>query len=387
MVQSGSLQKFQNQHTELSSGLTFYNPVTNDTSNAKPKSSIKPRYPRSSTLMKPTASQLAKQIPPRKLADTRNSMNLFGVEGQAAKRQKLEGGLIHKVPDLKQQSNFVHKAPKGDGTADGLHANLKLTIPREPELETAHRSQRTRAKDTSEPERTTIRRFKALPLNRKILEAPSLLQPKRTIPQLPVFHEFHLKTSERAAQHLFSIPSSSGSSRNNDKVVNKPGTSAFSEATSGEPRRLNSADASKQGGYDLVRNFKARPLNKKIFSSKGDIGVFRNIKKDTTVPLGFNLHTDRRSEQHPPVELFDKLSLAELQPNAVSHRKPPRPFDIHTKGSKENRASYFQSEHEVKSRSKEKLSTLWEQQLQAAKIGEITKIGTQYGICSSTGKH
>lgn len=31
--------------------------------------------------------------------------------------------------------------------------------------------------------------------------------------------------------------------------------------------------------------FKARPLNKKVLSSKGDMGVFKNSKRETTVPL------------------------------------------------------------------------------------------------------
>jgi hypothetical protein len=71
-------------------------------------------------------------------------------------------------------------------------------------------------------------------------------------------------------------------------------------------------DATKQDGCDVMHNFKARPLNKKvifvsldhllnvvlampvldlfpilmqIFSSKGDIGVFRNNKREATVPM------------------------------------------------------------------------------------------------------
>lgn len=374
MLQSGSLQKFQNKHTQLPTGLTFNNHVTKDATKAKTKSSINPRYLRTSTLMKPTASQLAKQNQPHKVADTRNLLNPFAVEVQAAKRQKLEGGLMHKVPELKQQSNFVHKAPKREATADGFHTNLKITVPREPELGTANRAQRTRAKETSEPECTAFRRFKALPLNRKILEAPSVIQPKRTIPRLPEFQEFHLMTSKRATQHGSSVLLSSGSSGCIDKVPNKPGTNAFARSTNGGPKRLNSANASEQGGYDFVHNFKARPLNKKIFSSKGDIGVFRNTKKDATVPSEFNFQTDKRSQHCPPVELFDKLSLADLHSNAVSLGKPPHTLSIQTKGPKENRASYFLPEHEMKSNSKETLTKFCEKQPQSGRVAKNTKI-------------
>lgn len=76
--------------------------------------------------------------------------------------------------------------------------------------------------------------------------------------------------------------------------------------------RTITMDVTKQDGCDITHNFKARPLNKKvifvsldhllntvlampvldlfpilmqIFSSKGDIGVFRNSKREATVPM------------------------------------------------------------------------------------------------------
>ncbi|KAL2920522.1 Protein TPX2, partial [Bienertia sinuspersici] len=60
---------------------------------------------------------------------------------------------------------------------------------------------------------------------------------------------------------------------------------------------------------DQAYSFRARPLNKKIFSSKGDIGVYRNCKKETTVPKEFNLSNSNKHPQYPPTELFSKLSL------------------------------------------------------------------------------
>ncbi|CAL5429782.1 unnamed protein product [Camellia sinensis] len=386
-LQSDSLHKFQNQPQQLPTELIFYNHMTKDNSRAETKSVVKPSFPRTSTLMKPTASQLAKQNQPRQVGGSsfitakslntdkfyvlgpfpvlkllvenneRSSNNPLGIECQAAKRQKLEGGHLRKDAETKHQSNLVHKAPKRvnakdnwvgnkfpmwvpstylmmerDGPTDGnlAHAKLRLTIPRQPDLETAHRAQRMRAdgctfdvnfrpKSTTGPERaaSTIRKFKALPLNRKIFEAPSSLLPKRSTPRLPEFQEFHLKTLERAMQHTSAVSSSSVSCSDTDKVLHKPSTNAIAENANGESRRPNFANAPTQEGCEFIHNFKARPLNKKIFSSKGDIGVFRNSKKETTVPMEFNFHTEKRGQHNPPVDLFNKI-------NHLVKEKPPR---------------------------------------------------------------
>ncbi|CAI0417423.1 unnamed protein product [Linum tenue] len=192
-------------------GFIFYNHILSDKFKAK-ENPLKPKSRGCSTLMRPTASLLAKQIRAPHVGGSRFQMaldqkgksipNSSMVENQAAKRQKLEGGHLRKVGDANPQTDFLHKAP----------AKLRITIPREPDFETAHRAHRTRPMITSEFEHTTVavRRFKARPLNRKILEAPSLPIPKKSTPRLPEFH---------------------------------------------------------------------------ILSSKGDIGVFRNSKRQTTVPM------------------------------------------------------------------------------------------------------
>ncbi|KAK9143661.1 hypothetical protein Syun_013061 [Stephania yunnanensis] len=139
-------------------GLTFNNHFTLDVPNAKSKTTIKAALTRGSTLMKPTASHLAKQNRPRnphvsnrswdrsyKLLHKNNSSDTVSVvEIQPSKRQKLEGGQLRKVPGSNQHCNFTHKASKKQD--DHIECNmtqtrLKLTIPREPELETAHRAQ------------------------------------------------------------------------------------------------------------------------------------------------------------------------------------------------------------------------------------------------------
>ncbi|TYH81342.1 hypothetical protein ES332_D03G193600v1 [Gossypium tomentosum] len=348
------LLKVLNQSFQLTTGLTTGNNIPDD----KPKAEsnvTKLFMPRSSTLMKPTASRLAKQNCPPQVASTRfkklqvpNSdrslVHSSGVGSQAAKRQKLEGGLTHKVNEVKQQTTFVHKVPKKDVTADRNTINIKpkLTIPREPALRTAHRAQRVLPKNGTKQEHVTsaMQKFKARPLNRKILEAPSLPLPKKSVPKLPEFQEFHLKTSERAVQLPSSVSSSSFQTNDYDNGFMKPCTNSTNRDGTREVRRLDSCDTN--------YNIKAHLLNKKIFSGKGDLGVSKNIKKETTAPMEYKIRRERRVPQNPPIELFSKLSFtSELQPSNGSQMKVPCPTFISTKGLKENRLISFHPEHEM----------------------------------------
>ncbi|TYG42525.1 hypothetical protein ES288_D12G264000v1 [Gossypium darwinii] len=398
------LQNALNKPFQLTSGLTTYNHLPSDKLKTRPKS-VKP-VPRSSTLMKPTASQLAKQNRPTQVATSRfqkllvlNSNRSLGnssvVESQAAKRQKLEGGLLHKVEEVKQQTTLVHKAPKKDGAKDrnAINTKLRLTIPREPELETAHRAQRIRPKNDTEEEHVTsvTHRFKARPLNRKVgtydftkgtsfksdfvvlmisniclkiadSRGSFIASSKKSVPKLPEFQEFHLKTQERAVHLSSAVFSSSTHTNAVDKGFEKPCIISANGNETREARRPSFMDATSQDVCDKKYNFKARPLNRKIFSSKGDIGVFRNIKRETTVPMEFNFHTEKRVPQNPPIELFSKLSLtAELQPSNGSQMTSSRPTFTSTKvilGSKENRLTSFQPENEMRYLAKEK-TLLW----------------------------
>lgn len=399
-LQSGYLQNVHSQAQESISGLIFYNHMLNDNPKAQTKSTVKSVLPRSSTLMKPTASQLAKQNRPHQVGsfrfqtllaqnNERGCINSSGVESQAAKRQKLEGGHLFKVADTKEQTNLVHKVPKKDATIDGnsMQARLKLTIPREPNLETAYRTQRMRSKHHTEVDQVAlnVHRFKARPLNRKILEAPSLPLPKKSTPRLPEFQEFHLKTSERARQHTTGS-SSSLHCNDPDKGLQKPSTNSVPENGNKDLRRPNTTDAPKQDACETVRTFKARPLNKKIFSSKGDIGVFRNSKRETTVPLEFNFQTEKRAQHNPPIELFNKLSLtSELQQKNDSQFKVPQPTCVSTKGSKENRLGFSQPENEIAYLVKDKLPQSRGVQIQCGSNGGINEINTKSGISRSLG--
>ncbi|KAL7111535.1 hypothetical protein ACP275_05G094900 [Erythranthe tilingii] len=306
-------------------GFTF---VANNV-NSKPqqKKSVKPSFSRTSTLMKPTASQLAKQRHPLEsrysrshrsvLEKTNKSSTSFcDTVNQAAKRQKLEGGLLMKVEGAQQlqQTNFVHKTPKRDGLLVGStpHTIPRITTPIEPELKTAHRAQRTRPKSNKEAENvaSVFRKFKARPLNRKILEAPPLF-PKRSTPHLPDFQEFHLKTSERAIQHRAAVPSD-----NDDKALRKYATNITSgDGNRGTPRSSENV-ATRPEGFGSSRTFKTLSLNKKAF----------------------NFQMEKKSRSNPPTELFSKLSLAsDTLEIANFESKLPRSIILSMEGSKENR--------------------------------------------------
>ncbi|XP_077235584.1 protein TPX2-like [Tasmannia lanceolata] len=401
-------------------GCTFYE-MAQDIFKAKSKPVVKASFSRGSTLMKPTASQLAKQNRPQEAKSShqfvkriqklllqkseRSIENPSGNESQAAKRQKLEDGHLCKVIGMMQQTNLIHKVPrKQNGPADfnSEQSRLKLTIPRDPELETAQRAQRMRPKNGTEfRERVlpAMPMFKARPLNRKILEAPSLPLPHKSTPRLPEFQEFHLKTSERAMQHVPTPSSTLLLCTNSDKVMPNQKTSSIIEigptgsknsryrsVIPSQPQKLEVIDDLKREKCEKMPRFRARPLNKKIFSSKGDIGVFRASKREITIPTEFNFSSDKRFQHNPPIELFNKLSLtSELQQNTASKPKLSRPSHIPIKGSKENMTDSLLQEHNIIHIGKEKLQGLEGKKIHCGTDGGMAKIRPRTTMCRSSG--
>ncbi|RWR89313.1 protein TPX2 isoform X1 [Cinnamomum micranthum f. kanehirae] len=289
-------------------GWIFPDQITKGMSIAKTRSVFKAPFSSGSTLMKPTASQLAKQNRPREIKGPRQFIqrlqkplvqknegsleNPSKNESQASKRQRLAGGQSWK------------DEPIHDSTEQ---CRLKLTIPRGPEL---------------------------------ILEAPSMLLPQKSTPRIPKYQEFDLKTSKRATQHLSTASSSLSCSINSDNVVHKhksdflkkldtkdTKTSQHQDHIPSQPQKRMLNDDLRLEENETIPKFKARPLNKKILLSKGDIGVFRTSKRETTVPREFTFMTEKRFRQNPPVELFNKLSLtSEPKQNTVSQSTANQPF-------------------------------------------------------------
>ncbi|CAH8353561.1 unnamed protein product [Eruca vesicaria subsp. sativa] len=348
-IHGGELKNVPNE--SLHKGPTISNHIHNDKVKCRTKSSTRP-IPRSSTLMKPTASQLAKldNARLRMQVDHAKEKGVYpssGSEAQASKRQKLDGGLLRKVAETKQEMDFVHKAVKKDGTLERKiqHRRTKSTVPQEPDFATSHRAYRMRhSKDDAtklDEDATSVYRFKARPFNRKIFEAPSFPIRKKSTPKLPEFHEFHLKTSERAMQHSSAV----STGNNYHKGSYRPDTKPFLDGVNREPRsRQRAADIPKDDNRKHI--FKARPLDNKIVSSRRDIGIFRKTKRETAVPLTqtreFSFRSEKKVQQDLPTDLFSKLSIKpELQPNNGSRLRSHEPEQI--KGSKENRQNSFQT--------------------------------------------
>ncbi|PIN11816.1 hypothetical protein CDL12_15583 [Handroanthus impetiginosus] len=234
--------------------------------------------------MKPTASHLAKlqkvhdkhsghlcsrfQRTSANL-DRKSSQSSIASDNVATKRQKLEIGYLKKIAQLKHQFSLLHKSTK------------KLTVPKEPELETLLRAQRQRRSKNSCTSSETEKQkeeynFKAHPLNKKILQGPSFSQPKKSKPQLPEFQVFRLKTMERAKHHTSAkvYPSAadtdviqdekqksptSKESRLSDKLLESPPIEKFAELSLGQDTKNKSATeldkhASAKGSKKDARN-------------------------------------------------------------------------------------------------------------------------------------
>ncbi|MQM11063.1 hypothetical protein Taro_043966, partial [Colocasia esculenta] len=303
--------------------------MSNNFVKADVKSVKKLPFSNGSTLMKPTASQLAKQNHAMTIRNAGRIIHrlqkpilqnsgksckgtLDGVS-QASKRQKLEGGRTRKVHDMKQQILLVHKIPQKKEE----HNDCNPSLPK---------PGRNAIMEKNGASTTTAHIFRARPLNRKILEAPTLPLPTKSTPRLPEFQEFHLKTSERAIQHASASSSS--------QVQNHMASFHSQDADTGNKERqphfsdlpfahkLHANDNHPREGKKEVPNFKARPLNKKILSAKGDIGVFRSNKREVTKPLAFNFKTDKRRQQNLPIELFNKSATCARAAAANGPRAP-----------------------------------------------------------------
>ncbi|KAL3837924.1 hypothetical protein ACJIZ3_022515 [Penstemon smallii] len=297
--------------------------MLHDAGKAKTKSPNKLLEPRTSTLMKPTASHLAKQnklhdmhskyICTRihKTTDLNEKSLQSPTDNLATKRQKLETGYLRKIAHLKHHTSLLHKSPK------------KVTIPREPELETLLRAQRRSSKNSSASSESAKEKgciFKAHPLNRKvgieILLTPVMPRPRKSTQQLPEFQVFHLKTMERANQHA--------SSKVSNANVSAPCVS--SGATNS--KRSNSRETLKPDKQEALLNSKACFLREKVSkSSTGDkfLGVLP-IEQFSQLSLGSDLEANNASQperrvsnkelkENAPISFQSKLRTSLVKPN------------------------------------------------------------------------
>ncbi|XP_052178024.1 protein TPX2 isoform X2 [Diospyros lotus] len=200
-------------------------------------------------------------------------------------------------------ASMAHRKPK-----------LTLTRPKEPELETAQRIRTVRVKSSAELEEemmAKIPKFKARPLNKKILDAPSLPAPPRSSPHVPEFQEFHLETMVRANKNAETSTESASQNHESRKPhLTAPKSPVLQTSLRARPPKIKSYEELEREELEKAPKFKARPLNKRIFESKGDLGLFCNVKRHVTVPQEFHFAIDERIPPPAPVfDLFDKLSL------------------------------------------------------------------------------
>nr|XP_043617462.1 protein TPX2-like [Erigeron canadensis]XP_043617463.1 protein TPX2-like [Erigeron canadensis] len=305
-------------------GVKHYNHIPQDITKAKSKSTVNVSKPNGSSFMKPTASHLAKQskecdihsgssgrLQKPLISASEKLQSPIRSQNHATKRQKLEIGYLRKAAQLKHQASFLHKATKKAELLEGkLKPRVKTITPQKPALVTEERAQRRRSQNKSESVQQP-KAFKARPLNRKILDTPTLPQRKKSMTPTTEFQEFHLKTNERAMQVQ---PTN---------VLRKHSTGpAKSEDTL--MKSQNSGNAGKKDKCRSPNNFKACS-NDKVYPIKDG---------------GYTLNTKHNSYS-PPVELFKKLSLKpESETKTITSLKPPRV----SKGLKENMARSFQQD-------------------------------------------
>ncbi|KAJ8484284.1 hypothetical protein OPV22_016769 [Ensete ventricosum] len=240
---------------------------------------------------------------------------------------------------------FQNRSLSHSDTASVVHRRSKLTLtrPKDPELETAHRVRAVRIKSSAELEEemlAKIPKFKARPLNKKILEAPTFPALPRSIPQPPVFQEFRLKTMKRANQHAetsSAVSSLDGAVQNQVKALRltEPRPPHLETSFRARPLKNKSSQESELEELEKIPKFKARPLNKKILESKREIGMFCNPKPQKTISQEFHFATaDRLGPPATVMEIFDKLSLHSESSNHEKKEVPritiPNPFHLHT---------------------------------------------------------
>ncbi|XP_019154697.1 PREDICTED: uncharacterized protein LOC109151231 isoform X4 [Ipomoea nil] len=337
------------------SGTLSDSSMSQETPESKPKSAPKLSKHRISTLMKPTASHLAKLKHAQKVystnicerslkavnkSDDQCLQSSSGFDNLATKRQKLETGYLCKVSHLKHQAQMLHKLSKkqgGSAVSNNLvNYKLKVTVPKQPELKTLHRAQirSFRSKSdlpSSEYEKQKTNTLKALPLNKKIPEACLKPQPKKSQQKLPNFREFHLKTMERAKIHS---PDNLSSHHTANSAVQRTAT---------YPKRPKAPSPMRQEKSERSPQTNSRLSNRKLsYGEHHAVDVCQNTSEETTLNRKFESSNNLRLLQHPPTELFNKMSLVPEIDTAAAIPQPK--LRLSGKGMKENAPDPFRHE-------------------------------------------
>ncbi|KAL5224509.1 hypothetical protein ABZP36_011148 [Zizania latifolia] len=293
---SGAKQKIHRPHVPNEGKIPSYQVLEKE---RKPGSRTigKGTISKGSTLMKPTASQLARQKRQLEVKNAIQSKKSIGVRSdrstmssndctyQASKRQRLERGHLNKVVAT-NQVELIHKNHEKNivntnSDRATVIPKLKITIPREPELATKLRAERSRI-------------LRAVPTNSNQLNKQGAQS-----------------TSTKQAATIRKVGQPSGRIDHPHASVPHGGIgSNIPVCTSNRPRNLDNIGKKPYECTDDLFKFEARPLDKKILGRKGDIGAFQSVKRNTTVPKEFNLSTSRKSKPAPLSELFNNVPIS-----------------------------------------------------------------------------
>ncbi|CAH1439417.1 unnamed protein product [Lactuca virosa] len=110
------------------------------------------------------------------------------------------------------------------------------------------------------------------------------------------------------------------------------------------PRHLKISNSKEQ--LEKARKFKARPLNKKILESKGELGLLCNKKRQVTIPQEFHFAIDERIPPRRTVndaQLFNKITLCLKSHNKklIPRNTISRPFHFQTEERGAQKESKF----------------------------------------------
>jgi len=252
--------------------------------------------------------------------------------------------LVKKFESGTRKLSITHSRSRSheDAALQGRPKLLMLTRPKDPEFQTSHRVRAVKVKSSAELEEemlAKIPKFRARPFNKKIAEAPSFPPLPRKAPQVPEFNEFHLKTMERATRYADTCSEVSCAdtvrSQNKPLKLKEPKPPQLHTAMRVRPPSVKSSQELELEELEKAPKFKARPLNKKILESKGEIGLPPNPKSQVTAPKEFHFSTDVRLGPPSVADLFDKLSLhSECSSNSNRQDVPrctiPNPFNLQT---------------------------------------------------------
>ncbi|URE26413.1 Cell cycle regulated microtubule associated protein [Musa troglodytarum] len=222
---------------------------------------------------------------PGSLAAKSSMATEIAQENQAVKRQKLDDGRSRQIHNIKNRV-LLHKPRLG------LTGGTDMST--------------SAAKGCLEEKSS-----------RKIFEAPSFPALPKSVPQPPIFQEFHLKTMDRANQHA----ETSSSNQNKPFRLTEPRPPHLETSLRARPPTIKSTQELELEELEKIPKFKARPLNKKILESKGEIGLFCNPKPQITITEEFCFATNERLG--PPaavVQLFDKAGIRLLL-DSISRRR------------------------------------------------------------------